>query len=212
MDLRQLLFFPREYRKIFSTALIVLVAALTFGLIFGSIYVGYMDYYALEELENGIDYFLRVTDEGGQVTRAKVASNSLNTNGLFILAATICGLAVIGLPFIAGMVALRGALLGFTSGYLVQRLAWKGVLFILATLLPFAIINVLVSLFSGAAAMTFSWLIIKKVFGAKGQGPAPILGYLVIELLAFLSIFLLALLEAGVMPWLFARLLPWALK
>lgn len=212
MGLRQLFFFPREYQKVFRVSVIILLAALTFGLVFGSVYVGYMDYYALEELENGLDYFLQITDEGGQVTRAKIATNSLNTNGLFILYTVICGLAVIGLPLVVVMVGFRGALLGFTTGYLVQRLAWKGVFFVLVTLWPFAIINVIVSLFSGATAMTFSWIIIKKVFGGKDNNPTPILGYLGLQLLAFLVMFLLALLEAGAVPWLFARMLPWALK
>ena len=212
MGIRQLFFFPSEYQKVFRVSVIILLAALTFGLVFGSVYVGYMDYYALEELENGLDYFLQITDEGGQVTRAKIATNSLNTNGIFILYTVICGLAVIGLPLVVVMVAFRGALLGFTTGYLVQRLAWKGVVFILITLFPFAIINVLASLFSGATAMTFSWIIIKKVFGGRDHNPTPILGYLGLQLLAFLAMFLLALLEAGTVPWLFARMLPWALK
>ena len=212
MGLRKLLIFPREYQGVFRTSCIILLAALAFGLVFGSVYVGYMDYYALAELENGIDFFLQITDQGGQVTRAKIATNSLNTNGLFVLYSTICGLAVIGLPLVVAMVAFRGALLGFTTGYLVQRLAWKGIIFVSATLIPFAIIIVLASLFSGATVMTFSWVIVKKVFGVKDHNSTPILGYLVMQFAAFITVFLLALLEAGTVPWLFARLLPWALK
>ena len=105
---------------------------------------------------------MQITDEGGQVSSAKIATNSLNTNGIFILYTVICGLAVIGLPLVVVMVAFRGALLGFTVGYLVQRLGWKGIVFSLVTIFPFSLINVLVSLFSGATAMTFSWIIIKR--------------------------------------------------
>lgn len=212
MGLRGLFFFPREYKKVFRVSVIILLSALSFGVVFGSVYVGYMDYYALEDLESGLDYFLQITDEGGQVSSAKIATNSLNTNGIFILYTVICGLAVIGLPLVAAMVAFRGALLGFTVGYLVQRLSWKGIVFILVTILPFSIINVIVSLFSGATAMTFSWIIIKKVFGGREHNPTPILGFLSLQLLAFLAMFLLALLEAAAVPWLFPRLLPWALK
>ena len=79
---------------------------------------------------------LQITDEGGQVSSAKIATNSLNTNGIFILT-VICGLAVIGLPLVVVMVAFRGALLGFTVGYLVQRLGWKGIVFSLVTIFPF---------------------------------------------------------------------------
>ena len=85
MGLRGLFFFPREYKKVFRVSVIILLSALSFGVVFGSVYVGYMDYYALEDLESGLDYFLQITDEGGQVSSAKIATNSLNTNGIFIM-------------------------------------------------------------------------------------------------------------------------------
>lgn len=212
MNLKKQFYFSQTYHVVLRKSALVLLAALVFGVIFGSVYIGQLDHTALSELESGLNYFVKITDEGGQVSRAKVAGNSLNTNGLFILYSVICGLAVIGLPVVVVLVALRGALLGFTTGYLVQRLAWKGVLFALATYLPFAILTVLASLFSGAIAMTFSWQIIKKLFGPADSSPTPILGYLTMQGLAFLAMFIVALLEAASMPWLFGKLLPWALK
>lgn len=212
MGVKQLFLYPREYERVFRISVIILIAALAFGLIFGAVYIGYMDFYDMEELENGLNYFVQITDEGGEVSRANVATNSLNTNGLFILYTTICGLTVIGLPLIVVMVAFRGALLGFTSGYLVHRLAWKGLVFSLVTHFPFAIIIVFTSIFSGASAMTFSWLILKKLFGKADKQPTPILGFLALQAGAFLMVFLLAMLEAVCVPWLYQRLLPWAMS
>ncbi|HPZ90354.1 MAG: hypothetical protein GX090_00450 [Firmicutes bacterium] len=212
MKLRQLFLYPREYAGVFRVSALILVVALVFGLIFGSVYVRYMDWYDLEKLESGLNYFVQITDEGGSVSRAKVASNSFNTNGLFILYTTICGLTVIGLPLVVAMLAFRGALLGFTTAYLIHRLAWRGMAFVLVTLFPFAAVIVLVSLFSGASAMTFSWLMVKKVFGKGDRLPTPILGFLVLQLGAFVAMFLVAMLEAVAVPWLFQRLLPWALS
>ena len=211
MGVRQLFLFPRGYERVFRISVIILIAALTFGLIFGAVYVNYLDYYEMEEVENGLNYFLQVTDEGGQASRAKIATNSLNTNGLYVLYTTICGLTVVGLPFVVLMMAFRGALLGFTAGYLINRLAWKGLIFVLCTLFPFAIIFVLVSIFSGASAMTFSWFIVKKLFGGGDRNPTPILGFLLLQIGAFLTMFLLAMLEAASVPWLFQRMLSWAL-
>jgi len=211
LGIRKLFLYPRGYERVFRISVIILIAALTFGLIFGSVYVGYLDYYEMEEVENGLNYFLQVTDEGGQVSRAKVATNSLNTNGLFILYTTICGLTVVGLPLVVVMIAFRGALLGFTAGYLIHRLAWRGMVFVMLTLFPFAIIIVLTSIFSGASAMTFSYFIIKKLSGRGDRNPTPILGFLFLQLGSLVIMFLLAMLEAGTVPWLFQRMLPWAL-
>lgn len=60
--------------------------------------------------------------------------------------------------------------------------------------------------------MTFSWLMVKKVFGKGDRLPTPILGFLVLQLGAFVAMFLVAMLEAVAVPWLFQRLLPWALS
>jgi stage II sporulation protein M len=212
LGIRQLILYPRECLGVFRVSALILLAALAFGVVFGSVYVGYMDYYDLEELENGLNYFVQITDEGGQVSRAKVATNSLNTNGLFILYTTICGLTVIGLPLVVVMMALRGALLGFTTAYLIQRLAWRGLAFVLVTLFPFSVIMVVTSIFSGASAMSFSWLMLTKLFGKGDRQPTPILGFLLLQFGALLVMFALAMLEAVSVPWLFQRMLPWALS
>src|SRR5690554_1351431 len=212
MGIRQLLHFPQGYQQVFKNSVIILFIALMFGVIFGAVYVNYLDYYDLEEVESGLNYFLQITDEGGNVSRAKVATNSLNTNGLFILYSVICGLTVIGVPLVVAMIAFRGALLGFTVGYMIYRLAWKGMAFSILTLFPFAIVVVVTCIFSGATAMTFSWLMVRKVFGGRDRSPTPILGYLVLQLGAFLVMFILAMLEAGAVPWLYQRLLPWAMS
>jgi len=101
--------------------------------------------------------------------------------------------------------------LGFPTAYLIHRLAWRGLVFVLVTLFPFAIVIVLTSIFSGASAMTFIGLIIKKVFGKSDRQPTPILGFLLLQLGAFTIVFILAMLEAASVPWLFQRMLPWAL-
>lgn len=211
MSIRRLMNQPRGYQRVFNISVIILVVSLVFGVIFGAVYVNYLDFYDMEQVEIGLNYFLQVTDEGGNVSRAKLASNSLNTNGLFVLYTAICGLTVVGLPFVVGMMAFRGALLGFTAGYLVNRLAWRGAVFVLVTLFPFAAVMVLVSVFSGASAMTFSWFIVKKVFGDSDRTPPPLAGFLLLQLGAFVAMFLLAMLEAATVPWLYQHMLPWAL-
>ena len=211
MAIRQLINYPRGYQGVFRVSVIILSIALIFGLIFGAVFVNYLDFYEMEQVDHGLNYFLQITDEGGQISRAKIATNSLNTNGLFVLYTTICGLTVIGVPFVVGLIIFRGALLGFTAGYLINRLAWKGIVFCMVTLFPFAVVMVVVSIFSGASAMTFSWFMVKKVFGSGDRTPTPIFGFLLIQFGAFLAMFMLAMLEAGTVPWLFKQMLAWAL-
>lgn len=48
----------------------------------------------------------------------------------------LLGLSVLGAPLIAGVVFLRGFVLGFAAGFLSAQLAWKGVLLTFITLIP----------------------------------------------------------------------------
>lgn len=208
MKLWQLLRFPKGYQQYFRNSVIILLVLLVMGVIFGATMVRYLDYYQQEQLESNLNYFMQISNNGG-VSRASIAANSLNTNGIYIVYTTLCGLAVVGLPLVGAMVFFRGMVLGFTVGYLVDQLAWKGMVFCLATLFPFSVVLVPVAVFSGAVAMSFSWLLIIKLFGLGDRSPPPLLGYLLFQLVAFAMVFVLALAEAGAMPWLLSRLLPW---
>lgn len=208
MQFWQLLRFPKGYQRYFSNSAVILLVLLVMGVIFGATMVRYLDFYQREQLEHNLNYFIQISGNGG-ISRASIAANSLNTNGIYIVYTTLCGLAVVGLPLVGAMVFFRGMVLGFTVGYLVDRLAWRGLVFCLATLFPFSILLVPVAIFSGAVAMSFSWLLIIKIFGLGDRSPPPLLGYLLFQLVAFMLVFMLALAEAAAMPWLLARLLPW---
>lgn len=209
MGIVQLLKHPRGYERYFRTSSLVLLVALFFGVVFGATMVNYLDFHQQQDLQTGLNYYLQLTDQGGDISRARIAANSLNTNGLSILYITLGGLAVVGLPFIWAFLFFRGMVLGFTIGWLVRELAWKGLAFSLLTLFPFSALLLPIMIFSGAQAMSFSWLIIVKVFGGGDRNPPPILGFLLIQGAAFFGVFLLALLEALAMPWLLGMLIPW---
>ncbi|MTI94855.1 MAG: stage II sporulation protein M [Firmicutes bacterium] len=211
MGISQLLKAPKGYERYLRNAALAMVIALVIGMVFGATMVNHLDFYQQQELEEGLNYYLQISDEGGSISKAKIATNSLNTNGMFVFYTTICGLAVVGLPFVWGLVFIRGVVLGFTVGYLVQRLAWRGLVFCLATLFPFAALLIPVTIFSGAHSVAFSWLMITKVFGGGDRTPPPILGYIFVQFTAFVGMFILAMLEAAIVPWLLERLLPWVI-
>ena len=66
----------------------------------------------------------------GEIVRQGMLDNIVKTTGLM----WVLGLSVIGAPFILGVVFLRGFVLGFTVGFLVQEMVFsQPVLFCLTT-------------------------------------------------------------------------------
>ncbi len=79
----------------------------------------------------------------------------------------LLGLTIIGLPVILGIVFARGGALGFTAGFLCQNKGFSGVLIALAALLPHNLLLVPLLIFSSAASLSFTILLVRRFFNSK---------------------------------------------
>lgn len=68
----------------------------------------------------------------------------------------VLGLTVIGAPIILVMMFFRGFALGFTAGFLVDELAWRGVLLSIVSLVPHNLFAIAGLLMAGAAGLAFA--------------------------------------------------------
>jgi len=68
----------------------------------------------------------------------------------------VCGLTVVGSPFISLIIGARGFVVGFTVGFLVQEEAGKGLLLAIAGVLPQNLCYIPAFLGAGALAFYFS--------------------------------------------------------
>ncbi|MGO4276121.1 stage II sporulation protein M, partial [Paenibacillus sp. TAF58] len=85
---------------------------------------------------------------------------------------------------------LKGVLIGFTVGYLVGQMSWKGMLFALVSVAPQNLIVIPAILFCSVAAMAFSIYMIKNRFMSRnGNMYQPFMRYTTITLL--MGVFLL---------------------
>ncbi len=72
----------------------------------------------------------------GKVSSDTVARNVIISNLRNAALIWLSGVLVFGLPIVLGAVCIRGFAIGFTVGFLVREMGYKGILFALASLMP----------------------------------------------------------------------------
>ncbi|MFC5988040.1 stage II sporulation protein M [Marinicrinis lubricantis] len=88
----------------------------------------------------------------------------------WILLIWVLGLSVVGLPLVFILIFLKGVLVGFSVGYLVSELSWKGMLFALASIAPQNILIIPSLILSSVLAVVFSMFVIKnRLIERKGS-------------------------------------------
>ena len=172
------------------------------GVIFGALMVNALTLEQQQELAQDVDQYVQLMNDG-------IGSGS----GPFVLgsfflpqqmAARYCGclgITVVGIPGVLALNFLKGALVGFSVGTLINQYAWKGVLFSLVSIAPQNIIAVPAMIITSAAAISFSMFVIKnRLLRQKGE-LAPQLGSFTSTAMLMLILFAgAALFEAYISP------------
>lgn len=74
----------------------------------------------------------------------------------------LLGFTIVGIPFVLFLVCLRGFVIGFTVGFLVNEYIMKGLLFALVSVLPHNFLAVPAILATGVAATSFSLMLVRR--------------------------------------------------
>jgi len=94
-------------------------------------------------------------------TQSLLVSVMLN-NLKVIVVMWLLGFTIVGIPFVLFLVCLRGFVIGFTVGFLVNEYIMKGLLFALVSVLPHNFFAVPAILATGVAATTFSLMLVRR--------------------------------------------------
>jgi len=139
----------------------MLLVAFTIGISAGAFTINGLSAIQKEELVNYFQGFLSLLDKQNVDTNELLKLSVLD-NGKTVLALWLLGLTIIGIPFIFVLVSIRGFITGFTSGFIIQTLGIKGVLFTFFALIPKEIIIIPCIIALGVNGINFSLNIIKN--------------------------------------------------
>lgn len=186
------------------------------GVVFGAVMVNALSMDQKTELTRHLSSFFHEINEGADMDSQQSFSQAFSMHMKWILLIWLFGLSIIGLPLILVLDFLKGVLIGFTVGYLVGQMSWKGMLFALVAVAPQNLIVIPAILLCSVAAMSFSIYMIKhRIMSRSGAIYQPFMRYTTITLAMAVCLFGAALLEGYVsqimMKWVTPMLVALAL-
>lgn len=179
------------------------------GVIFGAIIVNSMTISQKEDLYYYLSQFFGQLSDGKQASSADMFGQSIFHNAKYLGLMWILGISVIGMPIIFIMIFLKGIVVGFTVGFLVNQMGVSGFFLSFVSVLPQNVLLIPAYLIMGTCAIAFSLKLIRQLFVKRSLHDAPIQWFgryafvlLVILFLALIS----SLFEAYLSPVLMEKL------
>lgn len=191
----------QAYLKEHQSLYLFTIVLFSTGIVFGAVIVNSLAQAQKQELIGFLQYFFKHLDQNGvpepNVHFLHTFSFYLKTLGVM----WILGLSIIGLPMILLLLFLKGVMVGFTVGFLVNELQWQGVTFSLMGVLPQNMLIVPALLIVGVAGISFSLRLIRTRLLSKRDLIMPHFFSYTMLMLAMLGVLAVAaLFESFVSP------------
>ncbi|MBG9788646.1 MULTISPECIES: stage II sporulation protein M [Brevibacillus] len=149
------------YLKENQSLFLFTIVLFTMGIIFGAVLVNSLDLSQRQELLGFLNYFFSNFDKSGIMDSSLHFQQAFGYHLKTILILWVLGMSIIGLPMILLLLFLKGIIVGFTVGFLVGELQWKGVTFALLGVLPQNMLVVPAMLIAGVAGISFSLRLVR---------------------------------------------------
>ena len=185
-----------------SSIYLFVVVLFLMGVIFGAVVVNSLSFAQKQDLYYYLSQFF------GQVANEKIATSndlfkqSFFHNSKFIGLMGLLGISVIGLPLILIFLFMKGVVVGFTVGFLVNQMGWSGFLLSFVSVLPQNFIIIPVFIVITTLAVNISLKMVRRQFMKKVSEPVlPLLGrYFLSVSIAILFLVGSAAIEAYISP------------
>ncbi len=183
-----------------ATIYVFMIILFLTGVIFGAIIVNSMNFIQKQDLYFYLErYFMQLTNNE-EIEASSILKSSFFYHAKYLLLLFILGLSVIGLPVVWILLFLKGLVVGFSVGFIVNQLGIKGLLLASFSIAPQNLLIIPIYVSAGSLAMIFSLTLLGKLFSHRVSQPIlhPFGKYVTIfSFLLFFS-FVAALLEAFV--------------
>lgn len=176
------------------------------GVLFGALMVNQLTLGQKQDLSAYLSHFFQTFHQTTAMESKTLFVQSLFNNLKWIILISLLGLSVIGLPFVLIFNFLKGALLGFTVRYLIDRMAWKGVVMTFVSVMPQQLLLIPALFITSVMAIAYSLYVMKH------RRLTPIIWNLTQITLGMSVITIIAtLFETFVTPKLLLYITPWLL-
>ncbi|SHG66147.1 stage II sporulation protein M [Virgibacillus chiguensis] len=180
-----------------ATIYLFMVILFLTGVIFGAILVNSMNFVQKQDLFFYLERFFKQITDNEQANYDEIFKNSFFYHIKYLLLLFVLGLSVIGLPLVWILIFLKGLVIGFSVGFMVNQLGLNGLLIATLSIAPQNFLIIPVYIVAGSLAMIFSLTLLSKLFTNKIAQPVfqPFGRYVILFSLLALFASVAALLE-----------------
>lgn len=150
-------------KHIKDNSILYIIISMSFmvGIASGSFTINTLNDVQKENMMKYIDNFYVIIGQM-KLIPIEVFKQSVLNNFETIFVLWLLGATIIGIPFIFFVIGVRGFLLGFSIGFLINQLKYKGIIFALIAILPQNILVLISLFFISATSINFSVYILKN--------------------------------------------------
>lgn len=181
-----------------ATIYIFMIILFLTGIIFGAIIVNSMNFVQKQDLIFYLDRFFGQIINGHTIENKEILKDSFFYHGKYLLLLFVLGLSVIGLPIVWILLFVKGLVIGFSVGFIVNQLGLKGLLLASVSIVPQNLLIIPIYIIAGSLSMIFSLTLLNKLFSRKISQSiaAPFVNYVTIFGILLIGTFAAALVEA----------------
>ena len=180
-----------------STLLIFVVVLFVVGVVFGAFVYQALTLDQQERLAGELASYAGtfgagVFPDAGETLRERALFHAKWIGLIWLL-----GVTVVGMPFVLALDFMKGVLIGFSLGALIQQYGWKGLLFALVAIAPQNAIVIPAIVLASVSAAAFSLHVVKnRLLQPGGELGQPLLAHTGASLLMLLALWAAAAFEA----------------
>ncbi|SER15018.1 stage II sporulation protein M [Gracilibacillus ureilyticus] len=141
------------------------------GIIFGAIIVNSMSFIQKQDLYFYLENFFLNFLHDENIVQTDLFKNAMLYHIQFLALLFFLGLAVIGLPIIWILLFVKGVAVGFTVGYFVNQLGWKGLMLAFSSIASQNMVIIPIYIIASAFAMIFSFTLLQSILSKRYKLP-----------------------------------------
>lgn len=178
-----------EHIKTNITIYLFISTLLITGIVFGAIIVNSMSFIQKQDLFFHVNQFFNRISEGEPVVSSDILKKSFFFHIQYLFLLFLLGLTIIGIPLIWLLVFIKGLVIGFSVGFIVNQLGFKGLMFATVSIAPHNIIIIPVYIIAAGLANLFSLFLLQKIMSRSSTAPVikPFLHYTTMFVLLIVS-------------------------
>jgi stage II sporulation protein M len=190
-----------HFREHSSIYLFIIVLFLM-GVIFGAIVVNSLNFGQKQDLYYYLTRFFGQVSSGNFASAYEMFQQSYFHNIKYVGLMWVLGISIIGLPIILILLFLKGVVVGFTVGFLVNQMGWHGFLLSFVSVMPQNLIVIPAFIIMGVLSVAFSLKMVRNQFIKRAYEPVfpMIVRYTLVMVLVSVTLLASSFIEAYLSP------------